>query len=126
MFFRVRKHANPRAARGGCMRDASVIRISLLSCAMLLATGCAKNWHESHKEFSDPFERGQYDQASAAAVSIAKEGADTDKVLLNMEAGAILRTAGKIQESNAAFDEADSRIGDYNNWPTVKISEEIG
>src|SRR5947209_2130087 len=102
-----------------------VITRGIVAALLLLGGGgggCAKNWHDSHHEFSDPYEHGNYLQAADAAESIAKDGAPTDKVLLDMEAGAILRTAGKLAESNAAFDDADKLVGDYNGWPTVKIS----
>ena len=49
----------------------------------------------------------------------------TDKLLFNLDAGAIQRTAGQLPQSNQSFDNADKLVGDYQQWPTVRLSEEF-
>jgi hypothetical protein len=91
---------------------------------VIALTGCATNWHDAHKTYATPYEQGQFATASEEVTRIAKSISTQDKVLVDLEAGAILRAAGKISESNASLDDADKMIGDYSQWPTVKITEE--
>lgn len=102
-----------------------VIRGGLAIAVGLLSVGCAANWHDNGKDFLEPYENGNLTKASTEATRCAKDGVAHDKVILNLEAGAILRAAGKIPESTAAFDAADALVGDYNQWPEVRFSEEI-
>jgi hypothetical protein len=99
------------------------IQTLILITALGLA-GCTNNWHAAHREYTEPYEHGDFTLASDKVTSIADHGVDTDKVLLRLEEGAILRTAGHLPESNTAFDQADQLVGDYQQWPTVRISEE--
>jgi hypothetical protein len=95
-----------------------------LGAGCLGAVGCTPNWHDSGKTFLAPYENGNLAKASTEAARCAKDGVPTDKVLFLLEDGAIQRAAGKLKESNAAFAKADELVGDYNQWPTVRVSEE--
>jgi hypothetical protein len=100
-------------------------RCLVLGCTSALV-GCAANWHANYKEYSDPYEHGDYAVATQQVAHVADTGVDTDKVLLRLEEGAILRTAGDLSASNTAFDQADQLVGDYQQWPNVRLSEEAG
>jgi hypothetical protein len=78
---------------------------AVLTCVGALV-GCSANWHANYKDYSEPYEHGDYAVASQQVTHIADSGVDTDKVLLRLEEGAILRTAGELKESNTAFDQA--------------------
>src|SRR5215472_288638 len=93
-------------------------RFIVLTLTVTALTGCATNWHDAHKTYAAPYEQGQFAAASEAVTRIGKSISKQDKVLVDLEAGAILRAAGKISESNAALDDADAMIGDYSQWPT--------
>jgi hypothetical protein len=101
----------------------------LRHCAVLaigtLMLGCAANWHDNNKDFLDPYENGDLNKAAAEATRCAKDGVAHDKVILNLEAGAILRAAGLLPESTAALDAADALVGDYTHWSEVRLSEEV-
>jgi hypothetical protein len=99
----------------------------IVVAALLLLSpvvGCQTNWHQNSHEFLQPYENGNYAQATTVVTKNAKNGVAHDKVLLRLEEGAILRAAGKLPESNAAFDAVDGLVGNYEEWPTVRLSEE--
>jgi len=103
----------------------TIIHNSLAVAVGLLSLGCAANWHDNGKDFLNPYENGHLTKAATEATRSAKDGVEHDKVILNLEAGAILRAVNRIPESTAAFDAADALVGDYNQWPEVRFSEEI-
>ena len=98
--------------------------VGVVTLSLLGVTGCQTNWHQNSHEFLVPYENGNFAQASKVVTTNAKNGVAHDKVLLRLEEGTILRAAGKLQESNAAFDAVDALVGDYEQWPTVRLSEE--
>jgi hypothetical protein len=107
------------------IRDSLIVR-GLVGVLVGLGgiVGCAPNWHDNGQTFLNPYESGNLTKASTEVARCAKDGVPTDKVLFLLEDGAIQRAAGKLKESNDAFAKADELVGDYNQWPTVRLSEE--
>jgi hypothetical protein len=88
--------------------------------------GCGTNWHADSPRFLIPYDHGDYAVAAEQATKVAASGIPSDTVILNVEAGAILRANGSIRDSNRALDTADAAVGDYQQWPQTKVSEELG
>jgi hypothetical protein len=116
------RQADSGVARGKGRRG----RATAIWAGMLLAgaVGCQKNWHQHGHEFLDPYDNGNFTKAATAAQEAVKNCVAHDKVLITLEEATILRAAGRIQESDTAFAAADALIGDYEQWPTVRLSEE--
>ncbi len=93
--------------------------------ALMFGTiGCQKNWHQHSHEFLEPYANGNFTAAVKAVQDVTKNGVAHDKTILTLEEATILRAAGKVQESDNAFANADVLIGDYEQWPTVRLTEE--
>lgn len=115
-----------RAGKGAPTITRRRPRRNTLWLGLLLASavGCQKNWHQHGHEFLEPYYNGNFTRAAAAAQDVLKNSVPHDKVLLTLEEATILRAAGRIKESDDAFAAADALIGDYEQWPTVRLTEE--
>ncbi len=99
---------------------------AVLGCfgALSLGTGCGVEWHADSQSYLVPYEQGDIKTASEAALHCAHAKAGKDDLLFNLDAGALLRVDGNLGESTSRFDYADSLVGDYQQWPDMRLSEE--
>ena len=78
----------------------------------LLATGCKTYQQQNH--VIQYWHQGNLTNAVVEATKMADKNANNkDAVIWRLEQGAVLRAAGKYEESNKAFDQAQDKIDDY-------------
>jgi hypothetical protein len=65
--------------------------------------------------------------AVAESTKMAEKNANNkDTVIWRLEEGAVLRGAGKYEESNKAFDQAQDKIDQYSQEAKVRVGQEAG
>ncbi len=109
----------------GGMKIKGLIWIVLFVCiAGCFASGCA-SYNVQTQRISQSYELGNI-QAAAAQISAEadKRGEGKDAVVWRLEQGAVLRAAGKIEESNQAFDKAEELINKFEEKAKIKVSRE--
>ena len=109
-----------RAVQKPCLRP-------LLSAAVigLLATGCRT--YEQQNRVIQYWQQGSLPNAAAEATRMADQNANNkDAIVWRLEQGAVLRGAGKYQDSNTAFDTAQGKIDQYSQEAKVKLGHEAG
>lgn len=76
-------------------------------CALALLSGC-RTYNDQVKEVRENYLAGKYEIAQQLTAEEVKSSGDsgTDALIWQLENAAILRTAGKIPESNEAFEQA--------------------
>lgn len=93
--------------------------------AALLTTGC-QTYQQKNKVIAC-WHRGDINQAVAEATKKADENADNKNAIIwRLEQATTLRAAGKYQESNQAFDQAEEKIDDYAQRAKVRLGQETG
>jgi len=96
----------------------------LLAVAGLL-TGC-KTYNEQNR-FAGPWTHGDLATAEKEATRKADKAVGTkDEIIWRLEQATILRTAGKYDESNQAFDLAQAKIDRFAEAARVKLGSEAG
>ena len=87
-------------------RNINSLPTSIL-CALALLSGCT-TYNDQVKEVRDNYLSGRYDVAQQlTAKEVASSGeSGTDALIWQLENATILRTAGKVPESNTAFEQA--------------------
>lgn len=71
-----------------------------------------------------PYEHGDFPRAAEEATAVADKADKRDRVVFRLEQGAILRTAGRLQDSTKALDPADELITKFDEQPDVSLSRE--
>ena len=105
------------------MRARTHLKIALSAAA--LTAGCAApDWHADSPTYYQAMSAGRLDEAAADVERCAHQGVATDQLLFDLDAGAILRADGNPGGSTARLDAADALVGDYQQWPDVRLSEE--
>lgn len=86
--------------------------------------GCA-SYNVQTQKISQSYELGNI-LAAAAQISAEadKHGEGKDAVVWRLEQGAILRAAGKLEESDKAFDKAEELVNKYEQQAKVKLGRE--
>ncbi|HEX9046230.1 MAG TPA: hypothetical protein VF988_04330, partial [Verrucomicrobiae bacterium] len=91
----------------------------------LLATGC-QTYQQQNKVISN-WRQGNLPAAMAEAQKAVTDNANNkDTIIWRLEQGAVLRAAGKFDESNEAFDQAQLKIDDYAQKAKVRLGQEAG
>ena len=91
----------------------------------LLTTGCKTYQQQNH--VIQYWHQGDMTNAVVEATKMADKNANNkDTVIWRLEQGAVLRAAGKYEESNKAFDQAQEKIDDYANQAKVRLGQETG
>ena len=91
----------------------------------LLATGCKT--YEQQNHVIQYWHQGNMTNAVAEATKMADQNAkNKDAIIWRLEQGAVLRGAGKYDESNKAFDQAQDRIDQYSQEAKVRVGQEAG
>jgi uncharacterized protein len=100
-----------------------VLPLALALAAGLSATGC-RTYQQQNKVIRY-WHQGDLPNAVAEADRMADRHADNkDAVIWRLEQGAVLRGAGKYEESNQAFDQAQAKIDDYAQKARVRVGQE--
>lgn len=100
------------------------MRGAALAAAALLTVGCAGH-NERAAAFLRPYVRGDWDRAAAAVDAEARRAEGTpDALIWRLEQGAVLRTASRIPESQAALEQADGLIRGFEEKPQLSLSEQ--
>lgn len=88
-------------------------------------TGCST--YNEQNRFAAPWMQGDLATAEKEATRKADKAAGSkDEIIWRLEQAAILRTAGKYDESNAAFEQAQEKIDRYAERAKVKVGAEAG
>jgi hypothetical protein len=91
----------------------------------LLATGCQTYQEQNH--VIQYWHQGNMTNAVVEATKMAGQNANNkDTVIWQLEEGAVLRGAGKYEESNKAFDQAQGKIDQYSQEAKVRVGQEAG
>jgi hypothetical protein len=91
----------------------------------LLATGCKTYQQQNH--VIQYWRQNNLTNAVAEATKMADQNAkNKDAIIWRLEQGAVLRGAGKYEESNKAFDQAQDKIDQYEQKAKVRIGQEAG
>jgi len=91
----------------------------------LLTTGCRT--YQQQNQVIMYWHQGNMTNAVAEATKMAnKNETGKDAIIWHLEQGAVLRGAGKYEESNKVFDEAQGRIDQYSQEAKVKVGAEAG
>lgn len=98
----------------------------LLATALGLATtGCQTYQEQNH--IIQYWHQGNMTNAVVEAQKMADQNANNkDTVIWRLEEGAVLRGAGKYEESNKAFDQAQDKIDQYSQEAKVRVGQEAG
>ena len=90
-----------------------------------LATGCST--YQQQNRVIQFWHQGNMTNAVVEATKMAdKNATGKDTIIWHLEQGAVLRGAGKYEESNKVFDEAQNRIDQYSQEAKVKVGNEAG
>jgi len=102
------------------------VRLVLLAgVAGLLATGC-QTYQQQNKVIAD-WQMGNVAGAVADAKILADKNANNkDTIIWKLEQGAVLRAAGKYEDSNQVFDQAQAKMDDYAQKAKVRVGQEAG
>ncbi len=91
----------------------------------LLATGCKT--YEQQNHVIKYWHQGNMTNAVVEATKMADQNAkNKDAIIWRLEQGAVLRGAGKYEESNKAFDQAQDKIDQYAQKAKVRVGQEAG
>jgi hypothetical protein len=91
----------------------------------LLATGCKT--YEQQNRVIQYWHQGNLTNAVVEATKMADKNANNkDAIVWRLEQGAVLRGAGKYEESNKAFDQAQEKMDDYAQKAKVRLGQETG
>ena len=91
-------------------------------CDFFLLSGC-RTYNDQVKEVRDNYLAGKYEIAQQLTAEEVKSSGEsgTDALIWQLENATILRTAGKIPESNAAFEQARALYTKYLDEAKVRI-----
>jgi hypothetical protein len=93
--------------------------------AGLLATGCST--YKDQNRVIKYWRQGDLTNAVVEATKMADKNAkNKDAIIWRLEQGAVLRGAGKYQDSNVAFDKAQGQIDQYAQKAKVRVGQEAG
>ncbi len=88
-------------------------------------TGCTT--YNEQNRFAEPWMRGDLATAEKEATRKADKAVGSkDEIIWRLEQATILRTAGKYDESNQAFEQAQAKIDRYAEAAKVKLGSEAG
>jgi len=97
----------------------------LAGLAGILATGC-KTYEQQNKVILH-WSQGNLTNAVVEAKAQADKNANNkDAIIWRLEQGTVLRAAGKYNDSNEAFDQAQVKIDDYAQKAKVRVGQEAG
>ena len=107
-------------------RKSAVWRWSVFIMCMIgcFCAGCA-NYNVQTQRISNYYELGDMQAAAShVAAEADKRGKGKDAVVWRLEQGAVLRAAGRLVESNHAFDLAEEKINEHEEAAKVSVSRE--
>ncbi len=101
-----------------------IIQFALPALAAgLMTTGC-KTYEQQNKVIGY-WRAGDITNAVNEATRKAKDNADNkDTIVWQLEQGATLRAAGRYEDSNKVFDQAQDKIDEYNRKAKIRVGQE--
>lgn len=109
------------------MRDRLLPLIPAACCLALVVVLAGCSTYNEKNRFAGPWAHGDLTTAEKEATRLAdKADGGRDEIIWRLEQATILRTAGKYQESNTAFDQAQQRIDRYAEEAKLKVGAEAG
>lgn len=112
---------------------AQIVYAKLKECLWVVSIVCAAGWfiggcasyNVQTQKISQSYGQGNI-QAAATQISAEadKRGEGKDAVVWRLEQGAVLRAAGKPEESNRAFDKAEELVNKYEDAAKTSASRE--
>jgi uncharacterized protein len=99
--------------------------LAVAALAGLLGTGCQT--YQQQNKVVQFWRQGNVPAAAVEAQKQADENAgNRNAIIWRLEEGAVLRAAGKFEDSNKAFDLAQQKIDDYAEKAKVRLGQEAG
>ncbi|MCP3162695.1 COG3014 family protein [Myxococcus qinghaiensis] len=95
----------------------------LVLASVLLLTGCAGDYVARTRGVRASYQSEDYPGALAQLEAVEKEGSGKDTLLVLLDKGMLLHSAGKWTESNAVLEEAEKLSAQLDG---VSVSEEAG
>jgi hypothetical protein len=93
--------------------------------AGLLGTGC-----QTYEQQNKVINYWHQDELTNAVVEATKEAdknaGNKDAIVWRLEQGAVMRANGQYDDSNKAFDEAQTQIDDYSQKAKIRVGQEAG
>ena len=106
-------------------RKQSIQPLLFAAVVGVLATGCSTYQQQNH--VIQYWRQNNLTNAVAEATKMADKNANNkDAIIWRLEQGAVLRGAGKYEESNKAFDQAQDKIDQYAQKAKVRVGQEAG
>lgn len=95
----------------------------LMLATALLATGCQT--YQQQNKVVRYWQQGDLPKAADEATTKAdKNAGHKDGIIWRLEQGSALRAVGRYQDSNKAFDQAQTKIDDYAQQAKVRLGQE--
>ncbi len=109
----------------GNRKSAIWLRSVFLMCMFgCFCAGCA-NYNVQTQRIKNYYEQGDMQAAASyVATEADRYGEGKDAVVWRLEQGAVLRAAGRLVESNHAFDLAEEKINEHEESVKVSVSRE--
>ncbi len=112
-------------ASGGFIFKKIICCVVPVVLAAMLGTGCRT--YEQQNKVIAYWHQGDLPDAVAEATKKADENAGgKDAIVWRLEQGAVLRAAGRYDDSNKAFDEAQVKIDEYSQMAKIRVGQEAG
>lgn len=105
-------------------RCAVVVRLTLALLCLITAQGC-RTYATKTESVRSAWATGQVDLALKEFSNRVKSAGDgRDGVIWRLEEATALRAAGRFEESNRAFEQAEARMAEYANRARVRVGNE--
>jgi len=96
---------------------------SLVLAALVLLSGCAGDYVARTHSLRGAYESGDYDRALSELDAVAKQDSGNDSLLVLLDRGMVLHSAGRWRESLQVLAQADRLASELD---AVSVSEEAG
>ncbi|ATB27893.1 COG3014 family protein [Melittangium boletus] len=96
---------------------------SLVLAALVLLSGCAGDYVARTRALRGAYESGDYDRALGELDAVAKQDSGNDSLLVLLDRGMVLHSAGRWRESLQVLAQADRLASELD---AVSVSEEAG
>ncbi|MCE9667481.1 hypothetical protein LY474_06600 [Myxococcus stipitatus] len=96
---------------------------ALALVSVLLLSGCAGDYVARTRGVRAAYQSEDYPQALEVLDAVAREGTEKDQLLILLDRGMVLHTAGRWAESNAVLEEAEKLSAQLDY---VSVTEEAG
>jgi len=95
----------------------------LISGALVLALASCNSYNDRTKRFASQWERADFQGSAVEACELAEKSPSRDRVVSQLEKGAALHAAGRLDEALTAYDQADAFAKEQDQQADVRVGE---